>query len=147
MIRARGEALAQGASVGIQFHQAAAGDGWRLYRDGGSRGIHAAEIAAGMDAPMGEAMLLRHVAPGVRFGVLPGPPVPRIPPASGWIAASQDPVAFGASDIYSASPRGETSTGTIYLTDGFGMRALVAYGPTGRLRFWRYDSHRGTWAP
>ena len=147
MIRARSEAISRGVSVGVQFSQGAAGSGWRLYVDGGHNGIQAAEIAAGTDTPLGGAVDLQALRPGLRFGVLSGTPVPRIPPASGWIPVSQNPVALGSSDIYAASPRGETSTGTIYLTDGYGMRALVAYGPTGRLRLWRLDTGRGAWIP
>ncbi len=147
MIRARSEALGRAGSVGILFTHGVLGDGWRFYVDGGQQGIRSTEIAAGIDTPLGDAVDLRAQHPGLRFGVLAGSPVPRIPPASGWISASQDPIAFGASDIYSASPRGETSTGTIYMTDGQGMRAIVAYGPTGRLRLWRYDARRGAWLP
>jgi len=143
MHRARMEAVSQGCYAGILFETTPSGGRWRLYRDGGSRGIHAAEIASGVDQPMGPPHDLRARYSGVRFGI-PGS-VPRIPPSIGTLSATDDPIAFGNSDIFSASPTGETSSGTLYLTDGRDMRAVTAYGATGRLRVRRYDASTGTW--
>ena len=143
MHRARMEAVSRGCHVGLLFETTPTGGRWRLYRDGGSPGIHTAEIASGIDEPIGSPFELSARYPGVRLGITG--PAPRIPPSSGTLSSSDDPIAFGVSDIYSASPTGETTSGTVYLTDGRDMRAVTAYGATGRLRVRRYDASNGTW--
>ncbi len=143
MHRARMEAVSRGCYVGLLFEKTPSGGRWQLYRDGGSRGIHTAEIASGVDVPIGPLLDLTARYPGVRIGITG--PAPRIPPSSGTLSSNDDPIAFGASDIYSASPTGETSSGTLYLTDGRDMRGVTAYGATGRLRVRRYDASHGTW--
>ena len=145
MHRARMEAVGQSAYVGILYQRAASGDCWRLYRDGGSPGIHAAEIAAGVDTPLGESFDLAARYPGVRFGIGGTGAVQRIPPSTGTLSPGDDPIAMGNSDIFSAAPTGETSSGTIYLTDGGNMRGVVVYGATGRVRIWSFDESSGRW--
>jgi len=144
MHRARMEAVDHSVYVGILYESAPAGDRWRLYLDGGTRGIHAAEIAAGIDTPLGESFDLAARYPGVRFGI-GNATVPRIPPATGSLAPGDDPIAFGSTDIFSAAPTGETSSGAIYLTDGRDLRGVVVFGATGRVRVWSYDAARGGW--
>lgn len=141
---ARMDAIARGASVGVLFEPSPAGDRWRRYLDGGDRGIHTAEIAAGVDTPMGGPFDLASKYPGVRFGIARAG-APRIPPAPGRLDPADDPVALGGTDIFSASPTGESSTGTLYLTDGEGMRAVTVFGATGRIRIWCYDGRNGQW--
>jgi Tfp pilus assembly protein FimT len=145
--RARMEAVARGAYTGILFERSAGSDRWRLHQDGGDRGIHTSEIAAGIDAPIGRAYDLGARYQGVRIGIAATPAIPRIPPATGMLSPSDDPIAFGSSDIFSAAPTGETSSGTLYLTDGRDMRAVVVYGATGRIRLWRFDAREGVWRP
>ena len=144
MHRVRMEALANGLNVGLQFKKAPDGGGWQAYLDGGTRGIRASEIASGIDTPLGENIPLVSTYPGVRIGIPPGA-VPRIPPRRGVLSPGDDPIAFGNSDIFSASPTGGTSGGTLYLTDGEDLRGVVVYGPTGRIRIWRYDADRRLW--
>ena len=145
MQRARAEAIEKGDYVGILYERNAPGDRWRLYQDGGTRGIHAAEIASGIDTPLGATFDLAARYPGVRFGIADGGPVPRIPPASGTMISSDHPIAFGSSDIYSASPTGETSSGSLDITDGGDMRAVVVFGATGRIRVWSFERSTGRW--
>ena len=143
--RARMEAVGRSEYVGIRFERSTAGDRWRLYRDGGTRGIRSAEIDAGVDEPLSRPYDLAARHPGIRLGIAGPGALPRIPPSAGTLSASDDPIAFGGSDIFSASPTGETSAGTLYLTDGRDMRAIVVYGPTGRLRIWRFDGDSRQW--
>jgi len=145
MHRTRMEAVARGTYVGIVFDRSAPTDRWRLYADGGDRGIQTAEVAAGIDRPLGDPLSLASRHEGVRIGIAGAGPIPRIPPAIGTLSPSDDPIAFGSTDIFSASPTGETSTGTLYLTDGRDMRAVVVYGATGRIRTWRFDARDGQW--
>lgn len=142
--RARMDALARGAHVGILFEPASGAGRWRRYLDGGARGIQASEIAAGIDRPMGGWLELASRYSGVRFGIARDG-APRIPPAAGMLAPNDDPIAFGSTDIVSCSPTGESSSGTLYLTDGDSMRAVTLYGATGRIRIWSYDGRSGRW--
>ena len=146
MQRTRMEAVARGAYAGILFQRDASGGHWRLYLDGGTRGIRSADIASGVDTPLGLTGELAARYPGVRLGIEAPPPIPRVPPATGTLTSGDDPIAFSGSDIFSAAPTGETSGGTIYLTDGRDMRAVVVFGPTGRIRVWRYDGEARRWA-
>lgn len=142
--RARMEALTRGCHAGLRFSRAAGAWRWRLHADGnGDRSLTAVAIAAGQDPPIGPVVEMGSRHPGVRFGIAEGVLVPRIPPATGFLHPADDPIAFGSSDIFSASPTGEGSAGTLYLTDGRAMRAVVVNGATGRVRVWRWDPARG----
>ena len=141
---ARMRAITSGSHAGMVLKTGAEGGSWRHYRDGGVRGIRSLEIASGVDRPVGMETMVAADHPGVRFG-LPHLPIPRVPPSAGILQPSSDPVALGTTDIFSASPRGGTTSGTIYLTDGERVRALVIYGPTGRLKLWKYDPEQGKW--
>jgi len=145
MAKARMEAVARGAYTGIRFEATPDGGRFTLYLDGGDRGIRSAEIAAGVDTPLTPPREVAARHHGVRIGIAPQGPVPRVPPASGLLQPTDDPIAFGGSDIYSCSPTGETSTGTLYMTDGVDMRAIVAFGPTGRMRLASWDASARRW--
>ncbi|MCI0568295.1 MAG: prepilin-type N-terminal cleavage/methylation domain-containing protein [Acidobacteria bacterium] len=138
----RQRAVSEGCSFGLRF--VAAGSSWSytLYRDGNGNGIRTADILSGRDrrveGPDDPATRFE----GIRIG-LPQTPVPQIPPGSGSIAAPGDPVKFGNSDLVGFSPSGSVSGGTLYLTDGARVAAVVVYGPTGRIRLHRYDSQNG----
>lgn len=142
--RARMEAVAKGSYVGVRFDRSGGRDRWRLHRDGGARGIHTAEILSGVDPPIGVPFDLASRYPGIRLGIARSG-APKIPPSRGTLSPTDDPVAFSGSDIFSAAPTGESSTGTLYLTDGADMRGVVVYGPTGRIRIWRYEGTTGQW--
>ena len=90
-------------------------------------------------------MRLADLAPGVRAGVLPDQEVPRLPPQKGTLSGLDDPVKFGAGDLASFAPRGSATPGSLYLTDGTDMTALVVNGQTGRLRLFRFDRAAAAW--
>jgi type II secretory pathway pseudopilin PulG len=143
MMAARWQAVSRHASIGLRFEQE--GDGWRVvtYLDGDADGIRSRDIASGTDLPMGTVYRPQERRPGVRFGLPPGDPVPRIPPARGWLQPGDDPIRFGRSDIVSFSPLGGVTPGTVYLTDDDGrLAALVVFGATARMRLRFF--HRGT---
>jgi type II secretion system GspH-like protein len=141
--RVRGEAIARGGSVGIAFEREP--DAWRIHEDGGAPGILRAETTSHVDPPLSPRIAMAALHPGIRFGLPEGHSVPRIPPSIGTIDPD-DPITFGSTDIFSASPTGATSSGSIYLTDGRDVRAIVVHGPTGRLRIWSHDSSTNQWS-
>lgn len=140
--RARAEAIARGRPVGIAF--TARPGSWRIHEDGGMPGIRTIETTSEADPPLSPPIALESLHTGIRFGFPGGRPIPRIPPATGTIDPD-DPIALGSGDIFSASPAGTTSSGSIYLTDGRDLRALVVHGPTGRLRAWSHDARTNLW--
>lgn len=144
--RVRQEALARGRHVGVAFERTPHGDRYGVYLDGGRPGIHAAEIATGTDRLLRGPVDLGATYQGIRLGI-PGPErIPRVPPSRGVLVPGEDPVQFGGSEIISFSPRGESSSGAVYLTDRRGgLRAVIVYGRTGRIRTWRYVPEAHVW--
>jgi len=138
----RQRAITERLGFGLRFVQAGGLWSYCLYRDGNGNGIRTADILAGRDPLLWgpEEPGMRHE--GIRFG-LPATAVPQIPPGTGPIPDPTDPVKFGASDIVSFSPSGSISGGTLYLTDGRRVTAVVVYGPTGRIRAFRFDPGTG----
>jgi len=148
MVAARWRAVAGHASVGLRFEPEDAG--WRVvtYIDGDADGIRSADIRAGKDAPDGTVYRPQQGRPGVRFGLPPGDPIPRIPPSRGWLNGGDDPIRFGRSNIVSFSPLGRVTPGTVYLTDNQGrLAALVVFGATARMRMRFFHGSTGKWEP
>jgi hypothetical protein len=82
----------------------------------------------------------------VTLGIPPGGPYPEAPPGTATLTAADDPVRFGRSDLVSFSPGGSASSGTLYVTDGRqGFYAVVLFGPTARLRVWRFRPEVRQW--
>jgi prepilin-type N-terminal cleavage/methylation domain-containing protein len=138
----RQRAVSEGRSYGVRFLVVAGAWTCQLAVDGNGNGIRTSEILSGRDprveSPCDPA--LRHE--GIRIG-LPAAPVPQVPPAGGTIPVPGDPAKFGGGDLVSFSPSGSVSGGTLYLTDGQRVGAVVVYGPTGRIRLFRYDPEEG----
>lgn len=139
--RTRHEAIARGTYAGLVFQRDALGDRWSIHVDGGKPGISSVEIQSGIDrrihgpVPFGGT----HMG-GVRLGIPLAPAIPAVPPSKGVLPAGGDPVRFGSGDIVSFSPIGESSSGSLYLTDGKGgLRAIVVYGRSGRIRVWSWS--------
>jgi prepilin-type N-terminal cleavage/methylation domain-containing protein len=114
-----------------------------VYLDGNGNGIRMQDITAGLDAPFHDPLILKRALGDVEAGYL-RERVPQIPPKSGFITDTSDPVRFGRSDIISFSPKGDSSSGTIYLAchSQGEMYGLVLYGATARLTVWRLRSNQ-----
>lgn len=138
----RQRAVSESRSYGIRFSGSPAGWTCELVRDGNGNGIRTADILSGKDPRVHGSCdpALRHE--GTRIG-LPAAAIPQVPPASGPIPSPGDPVKFGGGNLVSFSPSGSVSGGTLYLTDGTGVAAVVVYGPTGRIRLFRYEPEGG----
>jgi len=146
MAAARWGALTTGQSTGLAFRPG--GDGrmsWTAYRDGDGDGLRTSDLENGVDIPLGPARELSRFAPGVHFGVLSGVVIPRLPPQTGALTRLDDPVKFGAANMAVFSPLGSATAGSLYLTNGSDMAALVVNGVTGRLRLFRFATIERTW--
>ncbi len=144
----RYQAIAGASCRGVVFDPAGAGNTvvYRVVRDGNGNGIRRAEVEDGTDPVVAGPVSLPAEHGGVCFGILETEPVPVLPPGSGTLTNPGDPVRFGSSDLASFTPRGTSSSGTLYLLSPRGrMRAVSLYGITGRIRVWDYLPQRGTW--
>ena len=145
--RMRWESVARKRGTGLFFERGSRGWGWRVVEDGNGNGLRTAEVRRGVDPTVSGPHYLQDQVEDVRLGFPPGGPFPRIPPRTGNIVDTDDPVQFGRSDIVAFSPLGRSSSGTVYVTDGRrGLFAIVLFGPATRARVWRYDSVGGKWS-
>lgn len=136
----RHRAIAAGRNAGMLLTRGPGGGRYAIYLDRGSPGIRASEVAAGIEELILGPLPIAEPGDPVRLGIPLSPPVPRIPPARGSLPPGGDPIRLGSGDILAFSPIGESSTGTVYLTDeAGGVRAVVVYGRSGRIRRWAWE--------
>jgi prepilin-type N-terminal cleavage/methylation domain-containing protein len=131
---------------GLQFRKDPNGWSWREVADGNGNGLRTAEIARGIDPVLTQDDALGRRVQDVMLGIPPGGPFPEAPPGTDTLTLGDDPVRFGRSTLVSFSPVGSASSGTLYVTDGRrGFFAVVLFGPTARLRVWRYNPEERRW--
>jgi len=131
---------------GLQFRKVGSGWSWREVLDGNGNGLRTAELTRGVDPVVSNDERLERLVTDVTLGIPPGGPYPEAPPGTDVLTAADDPVRFGRSDLISFSPVGAASSGTIYVTDGRGgLFAVVLFGPTARLRVWRFRPEVRRW--
>ncbi|MFP5378831.1 MAG: Tfp pilus assembly protein FimT/FimU [Vicinamibacteria bacterium] len=141
----RVEAVRRGRPVALRFEPGAAGMRFRRYLDGNGNGVRSADIASGVDRPLGPADALSDHFGDVDFrvaadvpGIDGGPVVP----------AGSNPIRLGPSSMASWSPAGSATSGTLYLAGPRGNQfAVRIFGSTGRVRAFRYDSGAAEWRP
>jgi hypothetical protein len=141
--RARAYALVRGVTVGIKWRKDGGRYEWALYRDGNGNGIRTAEIASGIDRSLGLA--LAWPRRDVRPGILPGTTVPD-PGSPGRTLDPADPIRFNGSDICSFTPAGESTPGSVYLSDGRERMAVVrVFGRSAKVRTLYYFRGERSW--
>ncbi|HEX4823228.1 MAG TPA: hypothetical protein VFV19_02840 [Candidatus Polarisedimenticolaceae bacterium] len=142
----RWKSTTSGTTTGFQFRKQGADWTWREVRDGNGNGLRTAEITRGVDAVVSGDQSLSARVDHVTLGFPPGGSFPEAPPGTGRVQTGDDPVRFGVSDLVSFSPLGASSSGTLYVTDGHeGLYAVVLFGPTTRLRVWRWNPRERRW--
>jgi prepilin-type N-terminal cleavage/methylation domain-containing protein len=141
----RWKSVAGHRTRGLQFRKVGGAWSWREVADGNGNGLRTAEIGRADPVLSGDDALERRIA-SVTLGIPPGGPYPEAPPGTDWLREGDDPVRFGRSDLVSFSPVGSSSSGTLYVTDGRReLFAVVLFGPTVRLRVWRYVPQERRW--
>jgi prepilin-type N-terminal cleavage/methylation domain-containing protein len=146
LYEARTLATRHAAYVGIKFYPAAGRVTYACYRDGDGDGVRSADIASGADPQMTPLRTMVHLGGRVGFGFPPGPP-PRDPGDPGRrLDRLEDPIRFNASDIASYGPLGTSTPGSLYVTDGRSVLAVVrVLGLTGKVRTMRWDAAADQW--
>jgi type II secretory pathway pseudopilin PulG len=146
LMRARIVAIRSGRYTAVKFERA--GDRYRfaLYQDGNGNGVRSAEIASGVDRPVpGAAEWLRS---DVAIGILQGLRIPDPSSPSRPLSNLDDPVRFNRSDLASFSPLGESTPGSIYLTDNHARMAVVrVFGRTAKVRALYFRAGDARWSP
>ncbi len=132
---------------GLLFEQTSDGWIWWEVEDGNGNDLRVAEVRSGVDPIRSGPHRLGELVEHAALGFPPTPAIPRLPPRTGVIDERDGPIQFGKSDLVSFTPLGSASSGTLYVTDGrMGLHAVVLYGPTAKIRVWRYDAGRRRWA-
>ena len=132
---------------GLLFERSGTGWIYREVEDGNGNGLRTAEVRSGVDRTVSGPHRLEDDVEKATPGIPPGGPFPEIPPGRETLTESSDPVQFGSSDLVSFSPAGSASSGTLYVTDRRnGLAAVVLYGPTARVRVWRFNSWTRRWS-
>jgi Tfp pilus assembly protein FimT len=131
----RAKAAAENRYAGIVFDDVEGDPVLAIHLDGNGNGIRRREVRSGVDARIGSPSRLSEVFSGVRYGK---PPL--------GTDAGFPGLRLGRSDILSFSPLGQSTTGTLFLSNRFGsVHAVVVFGGTGRVRVTRYLG--GRWEP
>jgi Tfp pilus assembly protein FimT len=145
MARLRGAAIAQRRNLAVRLLWNGGRYRYAVFADGDGDGVLARDVAAGIDPQIEPARDLPSRYAGIDFGLL-DTAIPEVPPDRGALAPGADPVRFGRSDTITFSPRGTTSSGTLYISDGrLAVAAVVLYGGTGRIRLWTFDRDLWRW--
>lgn len=143
--RARGAAIRRGDRVGVKFFTAEKRVDFRVYRDGDGDGVRTKDIESGVDPPVTPLTSLRHLGADIRFGFPSGTP-PRDPgDPSRRLGRLRDPVRFNRSDLASFGPLGESTPGSLYLTDGERLAVVRLFGRTGKVKTLFYDRRTESW--
>jgi len=142
----RWKAVAANSNHGLFFALDERGWHWLVVRDGNGNGLRTAEVRSGTDHTVSGPYRLEDRVSGLYLGFPPVESIPRVPPRSGAIPDLTDPVKFGRSNLISFSPLGTASSGTLYVTDRrHALRAVVLFGPSVRVRVWRFDTREAKW--
>ncbi len=140
---ARAEAIKRSARAALRFEKRGTDYQVRLYVDGNANGVRTQDVLRGIDRPIGEAVRVGQLFPGVSIDVPEA-----LPGIDGGTLAPGDGLRIGASAILTYSPLGSATPGTIYLhgatTQLWAVRVL---GDTGRTRVMRYDRPERAWRP
>lgn len=138
----RMEAITRNRYLGLRFQKRGKELWYALYQDGNGNGIRTEDIRKGVDQliqPYQPLLFsLKKVHPGIFYEKLPditsGKPVPN----------PDDPIKFGVSDICSFSPLGNSSPGTLYLTDGIKRQGAIRLrGVLGGIHLYLYNPEKG----
>jgi type II secretory pathway pseudopilin PulG len=131
---------------GLLFERRGADWVYLEVEDGNGNGLRTAEVRSGADRTVSGPHRLQERVEKATFGIPPGGPYPEVPPGASPMDETSDPVRFGTSDLISFSPDGSASSGALYVTDRRnGLAAVVLYGPTARVRVWRWDREERRW--
>jgi prepilin-type N-terminal cleavage/methylation domain-containing protein len=110
---------------------------WRVYEDRNKDGVRNDDIAKGIDVPIGPTRTLQYLP--ARVGVPSGKITD---PMNGQPLADRLPVRFGTSQLCAFSREGESTNGSLVLTDGHNVRIISIAGHSALISVMRWDGAR-----
>jgi hypothetical protein len=140
---ARSRAISRNANCGMKF--VLLGGEWHfaVYQDGDGDGVRSDDIKSGKDWLVTRPRVVLPSSRAVTIGLLD---VAVKDPDGDLLSPGKSPVAFNQSAICSFSPMGESTPGTIYITDrALDLYAVRVYGATAKIRILRYVRATGKW--
>lgn len=140
---ARSRALERGSNSGVKFFQAEGEWQYAIYDDGDGDGVRNDDIQRRIDRrvtmPRRALQETKTVTIGLLRRQIKDPDGDRLLP-------NASPIHFNRSAICSFTPLGESTPGTIYLTDRRDeIYAVRVFGATAKIRTLRYDAGSRTW--
>ena len=141
--RARTEAIARSATVGVKFTLSGTHYAYAMYVDGNGNGVRTADIAGGVDRQVLAAERLIDQFTSVDFATLPGLP----PVDPGGVPPGSDAIHLGASNIASFTPQGTATAGSIYVRGSRAQYVVRIYNDTARTRILKFDPVTNRWRP
>lgn len=140
---ARMRAITRSTNCGLKFFLANGEWHYAMYDDGDGDGVRNDDIRAGIDKRVTEPRPALRETKAVTIGLLDraikDPDGDPLQPAA-------SPVRFNRSAICAFSPIGESTPGTIYLTDrAGGLYAVRVYGISAKITTLRYDAEALRW--
>src|SRR4030095_2603416 len=85
-----------------------------LYLDGNGNGIRTADVLSGKDTKFRGPFRMDKVSGAIGTAIL-NASLPELPPKKGYLDPAE-PIQFGKSNIISFSPKGDSSSGTLFLS-------------------------------
>ena len=137
---ARMEAISRSRATALRFQLSAPDYEFAAFADGNGNGVRTAEIAAGIDLPVGGRRRLGDDFPRVHFGLPVGSP-----DVDGVRNSSSDGVRIGTPRILTLSPDGTATSGTLYIQGQRAQYAVRVLGATGRTRVLKFDAGARAW--
>jgi type II secretory pathway pseudopilin PulG len=141
--RARTEAMARSATVGLKFTLVGMHYAYAMYVDGNSNGVRTTDIASGVDRQILAPERLVDQFRSVDFGTLPGLP----PVDPGGTPPGSDAVHLGASNIAAFTPQGTATAGSLYIRGDRAQYVVRVYNDTARTRILKFDAVTNRWRP
>jgi hypothetical protein len=115
-----------------------------MYDDGDGDGVRNDDINSGVDRCV--LTPRRVLAASERRATIGLPPYKLVDPDGDPLPPTKSPVAFGNATICAFTPLGESTAGTIYLTDTIDdVYAVRTYAATARIRLLRWNRGTNKW--
>lgn len=138
-------ALSDGASRGLVFPLATAGDEpLQLVRDGDQDGIARSDISRNVDRTEQRYTLARDI-PGCRVGRPAGLSVYDLPPSRRRLTPADPAVRFGSARMAVFTSAGEATPGSLFVSCGDALCAVVVNGATARIRVYCWAREQDAW--
>lgn len=140
---ARSRAIARNVNCGLKFLLLGGEWHFALYEDGDDDGVRNDDIKSGKDRLIARP---RVVFPGSKIVAIGLLDITIKDPDGDSLSPTKSPVVFNASTICSFSPLGQSTPGTIYITDrGTDLYAVRVFGTSAKIRVLRYLRGAGRW--